>query len=69
MLITYDVKDTQILIVAPAPAGEESAFTCEVPDSLVAEYIAARKSFNSAMGALERAIDSAFFAAQGEKHV
>lgn len=56
MLITYDVKDIQILVVAPAQAGEESAFTCEVSDDIVAEYFAALEAFKNAMGALERAI-------------
>ena len=57
MLITYDVQDIQILIVAPATTESDTAFTCEIPDSLVAEYIESRKNFKGAMDALERAIN------------
>ena len=56
MLITYDVKDTQILVIAPAMSGEDSAFTCDIPNNIVEEYRVALESFRNASAALERAI-------------
>lgn len=56
MRITYDVMDTQILIVAPATTESDTAFTCDVPDCLVTEYLTAVETLKNAMGALERAI-------------
>ncbi len=54
MLITYDVKDTQILVIAPANVAEESS--CDVPEKLVQDYLSALEAFRNASSALERAI-------------
>lgn len=56
MLITYDVKDTQILVIAPAVSEEESSFNCEVPEKVVQDYLSALEVFKNASAALERAI-------------
>lgn len=56
MRIVYDVSDMQVLQVAPAPEGFESAFVCEVPEPLVTEYLRALETLKNTMGALERAI-------------
>lgn len=56
MFITYDVKDTQILVIAPAVSGEESSFNCDVPETVVQDYLSALEAFRNASAALERAI-------------
>jgi len=56
MLITYDYRDFQELVVCPAKDSDDSDFVRDVPEKLVQDYLSALEAFRNASAALERAI-------------